>query len=149
MVNLTPSASSVKIHFHISDFDTYYIYTKGSTSARRRSAGSIKSKDKVLYRRKYFNKLIKTALFLETPQQYRALKVGKKNAISNVFGWFCKITSKTKINIFWNLFITPLAPLEPIHSKIFQKTLLLAFEANSACVVKSNSTFSQFFFGEN
>ena len=44
----------------------------------------------------------------------------------------CTITSKTKINIFWNFFFTPLAPSGPLRSKKFQKTFILAFEANSA-----------------
>ena len=44
----------------------------------------------------------------------------------------CMITSKAKINIFWNFFFTPLAPSGPLRSKKFQKTLILAFEANSA-----------------
>ena len=44
----------------------------------------------------------------------------------------CTITSKTKINVFWNFFFTPLAPSGPLHSKKFQKMLILAFEANSA-----------------
>ena len=41
----------------------------------------------------------------------------------------CTITSKAKINVVWNFF---LAPLEPLRSKKFQTTLILAFEANSA-----------------
>ena len=43
----------------------------------------------------------------------------------------CTITLKTKINVFRNFFFTPLAPLGPLRSKKFQKTLILAFEANS------------------
>ena len=30
------------------------------------------------------------------------------------------------------IFLTPLAPSKPLHSIFFQKTLILAFEANSA-----------------
>ena len=44
----------------------------------------------------------------------------------------CTITSKAKINVFWNFFFTPLAPFGLLHSKKFPKTLILAFEANSA-----------------
>ena len=44
----------------------------------------------------------------------------------------CTITSKTKINVFWKKFFTPLTPLLPLHSKFFQKTLILDYEANSA-----------------
>ena len=44
----------------------------------------------------------------------------------------CTINSKAKINVFWNFFFTPLAPSGPLCSKKFQKTLILAFEANSA-----------------
>ena len=45
----------------------------------------------------------------------------------------CTITSKTKSNIVGNFFFTPLAPSRPppLHSENFQKTLILAFEANS------------------
>ena len=57
-----------------------------------------------------------------------------------VYLGICTITSKAKINIFWkakinvfwNFFFTPLAPSGPLRSKKFQKTLILAFEANSA-----------------
>ena len=44
----------------------------------------------------------------------------------------CTITSKTKINVFWNIFFTPLAPFGQLYSKIFYKMLILALEANSA-----------------
>ena len=44
----------------------------------------------------------------------------------------CTITSKTKINVVWNFFLTPLTLLGPLRSKKFQTTLILAFEANSA-----------------
>ena len=49
------------------------------------------------------------------------------------------ITSKAKINVFWNFFINLLASTEPLCSKFFQKTLILAFEANSA--LSQNYTF--------
>ena len=43
----------------------------------------------------------------------------------------CTITSKTKINIFLNFYFTlGLLFRDPIHLKFFQKTLILAFEAN-------------------
>ena len=48
-----------------------------------------------------------------------------------VYSGSCTITSKAKINIFWKIFFTPLAPSGPLHSKKFKKTLILAFEANS------------------
>ena len=56
----------------------------------------------------------------------------------------CTITSKAKINvcwkakynIFWNFFFTP----GPLRSKKFQKTLILAFEANSAALSRENET---------
>ena len=53
----------------------------------------------------------------------------------------CTITSKTKINVFWNFFFTPLAPSGPLHLKKFQKTLILAFEANSALSHESETKF--------
>ena len=64
-----------------------------------------------------------------------------------VYSGSCTITSKAKINIFWkakinvfwNFFFTPLAPSGPLHSKIFQKTLILAFEANSALSSKNET----------
>ena len=40
--------------------------------------------------------------------------------------------SKAKIIVFWNFFFTPLAPSGVLRLKIFQKTMILAFEANSA-----------------
>ena len=49
-----------------------------------------------------------------------------------VYSGSCTITSKAKINVFWKFFFTPLAPSGPLRSKKFQKTLILAFEANSA-----------------
>ena len=39
--------------------------------------------------------------------------------------------SKAKVNVFWKKILTPLAPSDPIRLKKFQKTLILAFEANS------------------
>ena len=48
----------------------------------------------------------------------------------------CTITLKTKINVFWNFFFTPLTPWAPLRLRFFQKTLILSFEANSACPVK-------------
>ena len=40
------------------------------------------------------------------------------------------ITSKAKINVFWNFYFA--GSFGPLHSEKFQKTLILAFEANSA-----------------
>ena len=40
----------------------------------------------------------------------------------------CMITSKAKINIFWNVFITPSVPSGPLYLKKFHKTLILIFE---------------------
>ena len=49
-----------------------------------------------------------------------------------IFPCCCTITSKNIINVFWNFFFTLLAPSWPLRSKKFQKTLISAFEANSA-----------------
>ena len=35
----------------------------------------------------------------------------------------CTITSKTKINVFWNVFFTPLASSGPLHSKKISKNV--------------------------
>ena len=51
----------------------------------------------------------------------------------------CTITSKTLINVVWNLFFTPLPSSGPLRSKKFQTTLILAFEANSA-LTRENET---------
>ena len=53
-------------------------------------------------------------------------------SIRYVYSSSCRITSKAKINVFWNFFFTLLAPSWLLHSKKIQKTLILAFEANSA-----------------
>ena len=45
-------------------------------------------------------------------------KIGKKGAISNVCWEDCMIISQVKINVFWKKFLTSLALLEPLHSKI-------------------------------
>ena len=51
---------------------------------------------------------------------------------------------KTKINVFWNFFfIQSRSPSETLHSKKFQKTLILAFDANRALSCQ-NGLFSWF-----
>ena len=55
-------------------------------------------------------------------------------------GW-CTITSKTKINIFFNFFFTLSFLREPSSLNFFQKTLILAFEAKSAYCPYQNWLF--------
>ena len=47
-------------------------------------------------------------------------------------------------SMFFEIFLTPLAPLGPLHSNFFQKMLILAFEANSALLSCQNGFFSEF-----
>ena len=55
----------------------------------------------------------------------------------------CTITSKAKINVFWNFFFTPLAPLALLHLKKFQKTLILAFQKMLILAFEANSALSR------
>ena len=55
----------------------------------------------------------------------------------------CTITSKAKINVFWNFFFTSLAPSGPLRSKKFQKTSILAFEVIVQPPKRHFSTFSK------
>ena len=57
--------------------------------------------------------------------------VSHENVKKCVLGGYT-ITSKTKINIFKKFYLTSLAASRLLHSKFFPKTLILAFEANSA-----------------
>ena len=50
----------------------------------------------------------------------------------NVFCVATRLPQRLKPTFFEKKILTPLAPLGPLRSKIFQKTLILAFEANSA-----------------
>ena len=62
--------------------------------------------------------------------------------LPKVFLGGCTFTSKTKTNVFLNFFFTPgllWGPSTAFHSKKFQKTMILAFEANSK--LSSNYTF--------
>ena len=51
------------------------------------------------------------------------------------------ITSKIKINIFWNFLFTPQAPWWPLCLKKFKKQRLLAFEENTEASLKIRYTF--------
>ena len=44
----------------------------------------------------------------------------------------CMITSKTKINVFWNFFFAPLAPSGPLHSKKISKNVDFSLWGNCA-----------------
>ena len=57
----------------------------------------------------------------------------------------CTITSKTKINVVWNFFLTPLVSSGPLRSKKFQTTLILAFEANSAVLCTMENRYQILF----
>ena len=49
----------------------------------------------------------------------------------NVFWVVAELPQRLK-STFLKFFLTPLAPSRPLRSKFFPKTLILAFEANSA-----------------
>ena len=53
----------------------------------------------------------------------------------------CTIASKTKINIFWKIFLHTRHPSGTLHSKIFQKTLILAFEAKQFIILQKWTFF--------
>ena len=82
---------------------------------------------------------------------HNELKRGKNISISNVRFGGCMITAKTKVNVFFIFFLHSGFPLGTLHSKFFQKTMILAFEVNSAlsCQMDSFTRFSSLCVGEN
>ena len=90
------------------------------------------------YRKKYTPAAIK--------QQHRNDLKCENNSIFKYVGFIgCAWlpTSKTKIKVFWKFFLHSGSPWATLHSKKFQKRLILAFEADSALSCQ-NGLFSAF-----